>query len=62
MAEYTISNEKYNGDSRLKKCCTVDYLSKKRKENEWEMPQYYVEGGYDAIIKLTEWQFVQTEM
>lgn len=46
----------------LQNCCTVDYLSKKRKANEREVPQYYVEGSHDAIIELTEWQFVQTEM
>ena len=29
---------------------TVDFLSEKRKANEGEVPQYYVEGSHDAII------------
>ncbi len=49
--ENILSNEKYKGDARLQKCYTVDFLSKKRKANEGEVPQYYVEGSYDAIIE-----------
>ncbi len=37
-------------------------LSKKRKVNEGEVPQYYVEGSHDAIIAPAEWQMVQLEM
>ena len=33
-----FSNEKYKGDARLQKCYTVDFLSKKRKTNEGEVP------------------------
>ena len=58
----TQANEKYKGDARLQKCYTVDFLSKKRKANEGEVPQYYVEGSHDAIIEPAEWQLVQTEM
>lgn len=40
----------------------MDFLSKKRKTNEGEVPQYYVEGSHDAIISPSEWQLVQLEM
>ncbi len=32
--ENILSNGKYKGDALLQKCCTVDFLSKKRKANE----------------------------
>lgn len=60
--ENILSNEKYKGDVRLQKCYTVDFLSKKRKADEGEVPQYYVEGSHDAIIEPAEWQFVQMEI
>ena len=40
----------------------MDFLSKKRKENEGEVPQYYVEGSHEAIIEPAEWQIVQMEI
>lgn len=57
-----LSNEKYKGDARLQKCYTVDFLSKKRKVNEGEIPQYYVENSHDAIIAPAEWKLVQLEI
>ena len=41
--ESILSNEKYKGDALLQKTFTVDFLSKKKKINEGEHPQYYVE-------------------
>ena len=35
-------NEKYKGDALLQKTFTVDFLTKKMKPNEGEVPQYYV--------------------
>ena len=40
---------------------TVDFLQKKLKPNEGEVPQYYVEGSHPAIIELDEWDQVQAE-
>ena len=40
----------------------MDFLSKKRKVNEGEVPQYYVEDSHHAIIAPAEWQMVQLEM
>ena len=45
-----LSNEKYKGDALLQKEFTVDFLQKKMKKNEGEVPQYYVEGNHEAII------------
>jgi hypothetical protein len=40
-----LSNEKMKGDALLQKSCTVDFLTKKKKMNEGEIPQYYVENS-----------------
>src|SRR5574344_1944630 len=45
-----LSNEKYKGDALLQKSFTVDFLTKKTKINEGEIPQYYVEKDHEAII------------
>ncbi len=45
-----LQNEKYKGDALLQKVFTTDFLSKKKKKNEGEVPQYYVEGNHEAII------------
>ncbi|WP_327444706.1 recombinase family protein [Clostridium tarantellae] len=37
-----LKNEKYKGDALLQKSFTVDFLTKKTKVNEGEVPQYYV--------------------
>ena len=60
--ESILSNEKYKGDALLQKTFTVDFLSKKKKVNEGEHPQYYVEHSHEAIIDPREWQLVQLEM
>ena len=57
-----LTNEKYKGDALLQKCFTVDFLTKKQKVNEGEVPQYYVEGSHSAIIDPKTWSFVQHEM
>ena len=56
-----LSNEKYKGDALLQKKFTVDFLMKKMKTNEGEVPQYYVEHSHEAIINPTEWDMVQAE-
>ena len=57
-----LSNEKYKGDALLQKRFTVDFLMKKMKTNEGEVPQYYVEHSHEAIINPTEWDMVQAEI
>ncbi|BAK46678.1 hypothetical protein CXIVA_07110 [Clostridium sp. SY8519] len=57
-----LSNEKYKGDALLQKEFTVDFLQKKMKKNEGEVPQYYVEGNHEAIISPQVFDLVQTEL
>lgn len=57
-----LSYEKYRGSARLQKSFTVDFLTKKMKSNEGEVPQYYIEESHEAIIDPIEWDAVQEEM
>jgi len=57
-----LTNEKYKGDALLQKHFTVDFLTKKRKSNEGEVPQYYVQNSNPAIIAPDEFDAVQAEI
>ena len=57
-----MTNEKYKGDALLQKKYTVDFLQKKCKRNEGEVPQYYVRNSHEAIIPPDVWDRVQEEM
>ncbi|NFE96383.1 recombinase family protein [Clostridium botulinum] len=57
-----LQNEKYKGDAILQKSFTVDFLTKKKKVNEGEVPQYYVENSHPAIISSEVFDLVQQEM
>lgn len=57
-----LGNEKYKGEALLQKAFTVDFLTKKRKSNEGEVPQYYVQNSHPAIIKPDEFDAVQAEI
>lgn len=57
-----LTNEKYRGDALLQKSFTVDFLSKTKKENEGEIPQYYVQNSHPAIIEPDEFDAVQAEI
>ena len=57
-----LSNEKYKGCALLQKTYTIDYLTKKKKVNEGEIPQYYVEDNHEAIIDPDTFEMVQREM
>lgn len=60
--ESILRNEKYKGSALLQKSFTVDFLTKKTKVNEGEVPQYYVEDSHPAIIEPWEWEQVPTEL
>jgi len=60
--ESILTNEKYKGDAMLQKTFTVDFLTKKKKVNEGEIPQYYVENSHQAIIEPDVFDMVQFEM
>ena len=57
-----LRNEKYKGDALLQKSYTVDFLTKKKKINEGEIPQYYVENNHEAIIEPEIFDMVQREI
>ena len=57
-----LQNEKYRGSALLQKCFTTDFLTKKQKVNEGEVPQYYIEHSHEAIIDPLEWDAVQDEI
>ena len=59
--ESILTNEKYRGSALLQKKFTVDFLTKKVKINEGEVPQYYVEESHPAIIPPEEFELVQAE-
>lgn len=55
-----LMNEKYTGNALLQKTFSVDFLSKKRKVNKGEVPQYYVEDSHSAIISKELFDIVQS--
>ncbi len=57
-----LTNEKYRGDALLQKTFCVDFLTKRMKRNEGELPQYYVEGSHPAIISPAIFDEVQYEL
>jgi len=57
-----LSNEKYKGAALIQKKFTVDFLTKKMKVNEGEIPQYYIEHDHEPIIPPDEWEKVQKEL
>lgn len=57
-----LKNEKFKGDALLQKSYTSDYLTKKRKRNDGQVEQYYVEDSHKGIIPKEEWDAVQMEI
>lgn len=60
--ESILTNEKYKGSALLQKKFTVDFLTKKVKINEGEVPQYFVERSHPPIIDPEEFELVQAEI
>lgn len=60
--ESILTNEKYKGDAMLQKTFTIDFLTKKKKINEGEIPQYYVENSHPGIITSEVFDLVQHEI
>ena len=57
-----LGNEKYKGDALLQKTFCEDFLTKKMKTNQGEVPQYYVENNHEAIIDPETFEMVQREL
>ena len=60
--ESILTNEKYKGSALLQKKFTVDFLTKRVKINEGEVPQYFVEHSHPPIIAPEEFELVQAEI
>ena len=59
---YMLRNEKYIGDALLQKTYVTDFLTKKSKKNQGEIPQYYVTGNHEGIISKDLFNLVQEEI
>ena len=57
-----LSNVTYTGNLLLQKEFVADPLTKKRKKNRGELPQYYVPDTHEAIIDKATFDWVQSEM
>ncbi len=60
--KHILTSEKMKGDALLQKSFTIDFLAKKRKRNEGEIPQYYVTGNHEPIIPPATFDLVQAEI
>lgn len=56
-----LMNEKYKGDALLQKTYTADFLTKRKKPNHGEVPQYYVQHSHEPIIPPELFDSVQQE-
>lgn len=57
-----LKNITYTGNILHQKQYVVDPISKVRKDNHGELPQYYVESTHDAIIDKSEFDCIQEIM
>lgn len=57
-----LTNITYTGNLLLQKEYIADPITKKRKKNHGELPQYFVENTHEAIIDMETFQYVQSEM
>ena len=57
-----LQNEKYAGNALLQKKYTEDFLTKKMRKNNGEVPQYFVENSHPAIVSVETYDMVQAEI
>ena len=57
-----LTNITYTGNMLLQKEYIEDPLTKKRKKNRGELPQFYVEDTHEAIIDKQTFDYVQAEI
>lgn len=56
-----LTNITYTGNMLFQKEYCEDPITKHRRKNYGELPQYFVEDTHEAIIPMDEWQAVQDE-
>ena len=54
-----LTNITYTGNMLFQKEYCEDPITKHRRKNYGELPQYFVEDTHEAIIPMDEWQAVQ---
>lgn len=59
---YILKNERYMGDALLQKTYTTETLPFRRKKNNGELPQYYVENANPPIISREQFETAQSLM
>ena len=57
-----LRNEKYKGDAMLQKSFTINFLTKKARKNEGQLPRYYVHNDHEAIVPPWLFDYVQKKM
>lgn len=57
-----LRNEKYMGHALLQKTYTVDYLTRKRVDNNGIVPQYYIKHSHEPIVSEEIFYEVQSEL
>ena len=57
-----LTNITYTGNMLFQKEYIEDPITKKRRKNKGELPQYWVEGTHEAIIDMETFQYVQDEI
>jgi DNA invertase Pin-like site-specific DNA recombinase len=57
-----LTNEKMRGSAKMQKTFTTNYLTKSTKQNEGELPSYYIAESHEPIIPPDEWDAVQAEI
>ena len=57
-----LQNEKYSGDVLLQKTYTADPITKQRRKNQGELPQYLVKNCHPALISHEMFDLVQAEL
>ncbi|MCD7732401.1 MAG: recombinase family protein [Oscillospiraceae bacterium] len=57
-----LTNVTYTGNLLLQKSYTIGTTDKKRKKNQGELPQYFVENTHEPIIDMQTFQMVQDEI
>ncbi len=59
---HILTNITYTGNTLLQKEYVEDPITKKRKKNKGELPQYFIENTHEAIIDMETWRYVQDEI
>lgn len=57
-----LTNITYTGNLLLQKEYIEDPITKRRKKNRGELPQYFVENTHEALIDMETYQYVQDEI